>query len=487
MERRRKSVIHRIRMTNSEWVDDESSICNDAVSFFQELFTEEVGRSSSDMLEIIPRIIMDQDNILLTEVPSLHEVKEIIFSMDGDSVAGSDGFTGKFFMTTWEVVAEDVHRAIMSFFCGVMLPRSVTATEIVLLPKGFSSYYLTATESGVVPGRQMVDNFLLAQELLSDIKKSNWGGNVILKLDMMKAYDRVSWIFLTQVLRRFGFSKVWIDMIWRLISNVRFSIIVNGLPHGFFKPTQGLRQEDPILPALFVIGVEVFSRSLNALVKHRSFRSFKVPLGCPMVTYLAYVDDVVIFTSNLKASNLIMEASSSLVWRQNGAIKERVVFNADPSVSSGIASKGSFASLEKVMAEFLWGSRDLGPKFYWISWGDLCRPQEMGGIGIRCIAKVYDAFSIKLWWNFWQRKSLWAEFLIAKYNKWVHACLVEEVSSQSYIWRRLCSIQHLVEEHIDWILGEGSIDFWHDNWLSTGALCHQVEIFHEHRVSDFVS
>ena len=67
-------------------------------------------------------------------------------------------------------------------------------------------------------GRQIFENFLLAQELISDIQKLNRGGNVVLKLDMAKAYDKVSWPFLLQVL--FGFGEMWIDMIWRLISNV---------------------------------------------------------------------------------------------------------------------------------------------------------------------------------------------------------------------------------------------------------------------------
>ena len=58
---------------------------------------------------------------------------------------------------------------------------------------------------------------------------------------MMKAYDRVSWMFLIQVFRRFGFSKLWIDMVWRLVSNVWFSVIVNGSPQGFFRSTRGLR------------------------------------------------------------------------------------------------------------------------------------------------------------------------------------------------------------------------------------------------------
>ncbi|XP_027184096.1 uncharacterized protein LOC113782402 [Coffea eugenioides] len=302
--------------------------------FHAGLFTKEVGRTASDMLEVIPRVITEHDNNLLMEVPSIHEVRGVIFSMDGDSAAGLDGFTGKLFTVAWEVVAVDVHRAIASFFCGAMLPRSVTATAIVLLPKvqcpqDFTQFrpislcnfvnkaifkilstllarvfprIISLQQSGFVPGRQMADNFLLAQELLSDIKKPNRGGNLMLKLDMMKAYDRVSWLFFTQVLWHFGFSETWIDMVWRLISNVWFSVIMNGLPHGLFKSARGLRQGDPISPTLFVIGAEVLSRSLNALAEHRSYRPFKVPSGCPVVTHLAYADDVIIFTNGLKAS-----------------------------------------------------------------------------------------------------------------------------------------------------------------------------------------
>ena len=151
-------------------------------------------------------------------------------------------------------------------------------------------------------GRQISDNFLLGQELIFGIRQSNHGGDVVLKLDMTKAYDKVSWLFLLQVLRRFGFGEQWIDMIWWLISNIWFSILINGSPCGFFQSTRGLRQGDPISPALFVIGAEVLSRMLNSLSGQSGFLPFKVPPRCPIVTYLGHADDVIIFCSEIKST-----------------------------------------------------------------------------------------------------------------------------------------------------------------------------------------
>lgn len=42
---------------------------------------------------------------------------------------------------------------------------------------------------------------------------------MVIKLDMAKAYDRVSWLFLTKVLRQMEFGEVFVDMIFRLVSN----------------------------------------------------------------------------------------------------------------------------------------------------------------------------------------------------------------------------------------------------------------------------
>lgn len=81
----------------------------------------------------------------------------------------------------------------------------------------------------------------MAQEILRDINKRAKHVNVVVKLNMAKAYDRMSWIFLTKVMRRFGFRERTIDMVWRILSNNWYSILINGQTHGFFSFIRGVK------------------------------------------------------------------------------------------------------------------------------------------------------------------------------------------------------------------------------------------------------
>lgn len=56
----------------------------------------------------------------------------------------------------------------------------------------------------------------------------------MVKLDMGKAYDRVSWVFLTKVMRKFEFVEFIIGIVWRLLSNNWYTVLINVQSKGFF-------------------------------------------------------------------------------------------------------------------------------------------------------------------------------------------------------------------------------------------------------------
>jgi hypothetical protein len=80
---------------------------------------------------------------------------------------------------------------------------------------------------------------VLAHELVHSVHSSEEPG-IILKLDYEKAYDRVSWDFLFEVLRTSDFHDVWIDWMKCLVVNGSIGVNLNGEESSYFKPGKGL-------------------------------------------------------------------------------------------------------------------------------------------------------------------------------------------------------------------------------------------------------
>nr|XP_027122355.1 uncharacterized protein LOC113739336 [Coffea arabica] len=199
-QRRMQGMIHRIKIVEGTWVKDDGDIASETIQFFSDLYSESVSPSSK-LLQLISPILMQEDNLALEDIPSMEEAKHVIHAMDRDSTAGPDGFTGKFFTFAWDIIAQDMYNAIV-------LSRILSDRVAALLPK-----IIFLQQSGFVRGRNITENYLLAQEVIAGIGKKLRGENVVLKLDMAKAYDGVSWLHLTRVLRKFGFGKHIIDMV----------------------------------------------------------------------------------------------------------------------------------------------------------------------------------------------------------------------------------------------------------------------------------
>ena len=71
-----------------------------------------------------------------------------------------------------------------------------------------------------------------------------------------------------------GFGLKWRGWIKACVTSVRFSILVNGSPEGFFGRSRGLRQGDPLSSLLFLLIMEVLSKILNKTKENNLIRGF---------------------------------------------------------------------------------------------------------------------------------------------------------------------------------------------------------------------
>lgn len=116
---------------------------------------------------------------------------------------------------------------------------------------------------------------------------------LLLKIDISKAFDTVSWPFLLHVLRHLGFGPRFIAWICALLSMSSSRILLNGVPGRPLLHRRGLRQDDPLLPLLFILVMEV----LNAMLRSADELGVLSTLQCHGIRFRIsmYADNVVVF------------------------------------------------------------------------------------------------------------------------------------------------------------------------------------------------
>ena len=95
---------------------------------------------------------------------------------------------------------------------------------------------ISESQSAFQYSKAISDNILVAFELLHHMKtqKSKKADFMTLKLDMSKAYDRVEWHFLIEIMKKMGFCDAWVNLIYGCINTVSYSILVNGEPKAIY-------------------------------------------------------------------------------------------------------------------------------------------------------------------------------------------------------------------------------------------------------------
>ena len=58
--------------------------------------------------DLVPPMVTATDNDFLVKMPSIDEIRGVVFDMDPSSAPGPDGFTSCFFRTCSDIVGHDV-------------------------------------------------------------------------------------------------------------------------------------------------------------------------------------------------------------------------------------------------------------------------------------------------------------------------------------------------------------------------------------------
>jgi hypothetical protein len=147
-----------------------------------------------------------------------------------------------------------------------------------------------------VPGRNIHENIVVAKEMIHTMKRTqSIKGSFAIKVDLSKAYDKLSWEFIWRILYEIKLPDQLINVIMHSVTSVETNVKWNGARGDFFRPQRGIRQGDPISPYLFVLCMDKLSHLIMHAVERGEWRGIKAGRTGPMVSHLMFADDLLLF------------------------------------------------------------------------------------------------------------------------------------------------------------------------------------------------
>ncbi|XP_056850920.1 uncharacterized protein LOC130506757 [Raphanus sativus] len=158
------------------------------------------------------------------------------------------------------------------------------------------------------------------------------------KTDMSKAYDRLEWSFLRDVMVRFGFHPTWVHWIMECVSSVSYSYLINGGAHGCVVPSRGIRQGDPLSPYLFILCSEVLSGLCSKALEQGKLCGIKVARNSPPLNHLLFADDTMFFCKSdpisCKELKNILEKYEVASGQSINCLKSAITFSAKTPIET---------------------------------------------------------------------------------------------------------------------------------------------------------
>lgn len=320
--RRRKKTILVLQQGGVWGVTEE-----DKLAMAHDYFLEIMGSPSPPMVALdlgrlgLPTLDLSELEIEISE----DEAKKVMLEMPSDRAPGQDGFGAAFYKRCWEIVKEDVVAALnLVLNANSQHLHLLNTASIILLPKKedpmqladyrpfslihsfiklFTKVLATRlaarmgdlvgpAQSAFIKMRRIQENFLYVQGVVRRLHRAKCPA-ILLKLDIAKAFDTVSWEFLLELLCHLGFGVKWHDCIAVLLVSSSTTVCINGRDTQRIRLARGLRKGDPLSPLLFVLVMETFA-ALCATAANRGALSPLVGGVLPLRALL-YADDAIVF------------------------------------------------------------------------------------------------------------------------------------------------------------------------------------------------
>jgi hypothetical protein len=88
---------------------------------------------------------------------------------------------------------------------------------------GLAHRLIASNQTAFIKGRYILESVVAAHEIIHDVHRNKEEG-IMLKLDYEKAYDKVSWSFLEDMLKSRGFGDKWISWIRRVVRGAHYAL-----------------------------------------------------------------------------------------------------------------------------------------------------------------------------------------------------------------------------------------------------------------------
>lgn len=214
----------------------------------------------------------------------------------------------------------------LTSFLSKICTRIIATRLSTSLPK-----LISPDQTGFLKGYDIFTQALLASEMIHMLDKGE--SQLCLKLNMMKAFDRVSWEYLELLLVKFGFLAFYVRIVINYLSSTRLSVLINGVPSGVFQPNRGVKQGDLLSPLLFILSSEGFSKGLKAPVVTDRLQPIRLGRMPFHITHLAYADDLLVF---LRGTVRTLRGFQSFLTSYETASGQKVNYNKSSFIPSSI-------------------------------------------------------------------------------------------------------------------------------------------------------